>query len=47
MTEKMQAPERHWMELAIELAKMGRPYASPNPCVGAVLVKNGKKIGWG
>lgn len=47
MTEKMQAPERHWMELAIELAKRGRPYASPNPCVGAVLVKNGKKIGWG
>ena len=35
------------MELAIELAEQGRGKTSPNPFVGAVVVKEGKVIGTG
>ncbi len=35
------------MNLALKLAAKGRGYASPNPMVGAVLVKNGRIIGQG
>jgi diaminohydroxyphosphoribosylaminopyrimidine deaminase / 5-amino-6-(5-phosphoribosylamino)uracil reductase len=34
-----------WMKRALELARKGRP--SPNPHVGAVLVKNGELVGSG
>lgn len=36
-----------WMEEALALAELGRYTVSPNPMVGAVVVKNGKKIGEG
>jgi len=35
------------MKLALKLAAKGRGYASPNPMVGAVIVKNDKIIGQG
>ena len=35
------------MQKAFELAKRGEGFTSPNPCVGAVIVKNGKIIGEG
>lgn len=37
----------HYMSLAIELAKKGQGKTSPNPCVGAVIVKNGEIVGRG
>lgn len=39
--------ERKYMERAIELAKRARGFTSPNPMVGAVIVKDGKVIGEG
>lgn len=39
--------ERKYMELAIELAKKGCGFVTPNPMVGAVIVKDGKVIGKG
>ncbi len=39
--------DRKYMERAIELAKKGMGYTSPNPMVGAVIVKNGRIIGEG
>ncbi len=36
-----------YMQLAIELARRGRGRVSPNPLVGAVLVKNGRIVGRG
>ena len=36
-----------WMRLALSLAKRGEGKASPNPMVGAVLVKDGKLIAKG
>jgi diaminohydroxyphosphoribosylaminopyrimidine deaminase/5-amino-6-(5-phosphoribosylamino)uracil reductase len=35
------------MSLALRLAEKGRGTASPNPTVGAVLVKHGTIVGWG
>lgn len=35
------------MTLALRLAEKGRGTASPNPMVGAVLVKHGAIVGWG
>lgn len=39
--------DRTFMRRAIELARHGRPYASPNPMVGAVIVHDGRIIGEG
>src|ERR1035438_2697018 len=39
--------ERHYMRLALRLARRGYGVTSPNPMVGAVLVKGGKIIGRG
>lgn len=39
--------DEFFMERAIELAQRGRGMVSPNPMVGAVLVKDGKIIGEG
>ncbi len=36
-----------WMKRALALAERGRPHASPNPLVGAVVVRNGKVTGEG
>lgn len=39
--------DEQYMELALELAKKGLRHTSPNPMVGAVIVKNDKIIGQG
>ncbi|MBE6014181.1 MAG: bifunctional diaminohydroxyphosphoribosylaminopyrimidine deaminase/5-amino-6-(5-phosphoribosylamino)uracil reductase RibD [Lachnospiraceae bacterium] len=39
--------DREYMKRAIELAKKGEGFVSPNPKVGAVLVKDGQIIGEG
>ncbi len=36
-----------WMEAAIELARQGIGRTSPNPCVGAVIVRDGVAVGRG
>ncbi len=36
-----------WMDRALELARRGAALAHPNPTVGAVMVKNGRKVGEG
>jgi diaminohydroxyphosphoribosylaminopyrimidine deaminase/5-amino-6-(5-phosphoribosylamino)uracil reductase len=35
------------MQLALALAARGKGFTSPNPCVGAVVVKNGEVVGQG
>jgi diaminohydroxyphosphoribosylaminopyrimidine deaminase/5-amino-6-(5-phosphoribosylamino)uracil reductase len=39
--------DREWMRLALRLARRGYGHTSPNPMVGAVLVKTGRIIGQG
>ncbi|HWB02091.1 MAG TPA: bifunctional diaminohydroxyphosphoribosylaminopyrimidine deaminase/5-amino-6-(5-phosphoribosylamino)uracil reductase RibD [Verrucomicrobiales bacterium] len=40
--------DAHWMRLALTEARRGRGLTSPNPCVGAVIVKEGRLLasGW-
>ncbi|MFN3534282.1 MAG: bifunctional diaminohydroxyphosphoribosylaminopyrimidine deaminase/5-amino-6-(5-phosphoribosylamino)uracil reductase RibD [Desulfatiglandales bacterium] len=48
MTGKVRGDlDQYFMRLAIREAKKGRGKTSPNPCVGAVLVKDGSLIGKG
>lgn len=39
--------EKRYMERALQLAEKGRGSTSPNPMVGAVIVKNGEMVGEG
>ncbi len=39
--------DRHYMQMALELAAKARGRTSPNPMVGAVLVKGGEVVGKG
>ena len=39
--------DEHFMKIALELAAKGRGFTSPNPMVGAVIVKDGKIVGKG
>jgi diaminohydroxyphosphoribosylaminopyrimidine deaminase/5-amino-6-(5-phosphoribosylamino)uracil reductase len=39
--------DERWMRRALALAKKGKGWTSPNPCVGAVVVKNGRAVGEG
>ena len=39
--------DEKYMRMAIELAEKGRGRTSPNPLVGAVVVKDGRIIGQG
>ena len=39
--------DEHFMQMALEVAKQGRGYTSPNPLVGAVVVQNGVVVGRG
>ena len=39
--------DRHYMQLALELAERGAGHTSPNPMVGALLVKQGRIVGQG
>ena len=43
----MTTAHEHWMRRAILLADKGRPLASPNPLVGACLVKDGRLVAEG
>ena len=40
-------PDDHWMARAIALARRGLGRTSPNPAVGAVIVKGGRVVGEG
>jgi diaminohydroxyphosphoribosylaminopyrimidine deaminase/5-amino-6-(5-phosphoribosylamino)uracil reductase len=42
-----QMDHEYFMRIALKLAKKGQGYTSPNPMVGAVVVKNGKVVGRG
>ncbi len=46
--KKTQDEDERWMRRAITLAKRGQGKTGPNPCVGAVIVQDGKKVaeGW-
>ncbi len=39
--------DAHFMKMALDLAENGRGYTSPNPMVGAVVVKKGRVVGRG
>jgi diaminohydroxyphosphoribosylaminopyrimidine deaminase/5-amino-6-(5-phosphoribosylamino)uracil reductase len=39
--------DEYWMRRALRLAEKGRGWTSPNPMVGAVLVKDGRVVGEG
>ena len=39
--------DRHFMEMALELAAGGRGRTSPNPMVGAIAVRDGIIVGKG
>ena len=43
----MPGPREHFMRRAIELAYRGRGATAPNPCVGAVLVRDGAVVAEG
>lgn len=43
----MKRNDTYWMDRCLQLAKRGTGTVSPNPLVGAVIVKNGRKIGEG
>ena len=47
IAEKNPASDRDWMKRALQLAELGRGRTHPNPMVGAVVVKNGKRVGEG
>ena len=39
--------DRHFMNMALDLAAKGEGFTSPNPMVGAVVVKDGQVVGRG
>jgi len=43
----MEEEDRKYMRIALYLARLGKGFTSPNPMVGAVIVKNGRIIGTG
>ncbi|HSO56053.1 MAG TPA: hypothetical protein VL330_25665, partial [Actinomycetes bacterium] len=47
MAAAEQDPDEAWMARAVTLAEGGRGTVSPNPMVGAVLVKDGNVVGEG
>ena len=47
MQKGTQMTDEQYMRRAIELAKRGMGYTSPNPMVGAAIVKDGRIIGEG
>jgi diaminohydroxyphosphoribosylaminopyrimidine deaminase/5-amino-6-(5-phosphoribosylamino)uracil reductase len=47
MTRRDSSLDMSWMDLAFDLAEAGRYTVSPNPMVGAVLVKGGRVVGKG
>ncbi len=47
MADSSQDAELRWMNRALNLARRGEAQASPNPMVGAVLVRDGRIVGEG
>lgn len=47
MPADLSETDRHWMSLALEQARQGIGFTSPNPPVGAVIVADGELIGQG
>jgi diaminohydroxyphosphoribosylaminopyrimidine deaminase/5-amino-6-(5-phosphoribosylamino)uracil reductase len=45
--KKNQNPDERWMDRALSLARRGEALASPNPIVGAVIVRDGLVVGEG
>jgi diaminohydroxyphosphoribosylaminopyrimidine deaminase/5-amino-6-(5-phosphoribosylamino)uracil reductase len=43
----MSGADLHFMRLALELARKGLGRTAPNPCVGAVIVRDGQIVGTG
>jgi len=43
----MGSGDQDWMRRALSLARRALGRTSPNPAVGAVLVRNGEMVGWG
>jgi diaminohydroxyphosphoribosylaminopyrimidine deaminase/5-amino-6-(5-phosphoribosylamino)uracil reductase len=43
----MDKNDQHFMKVALDLARKGLGRTSPNPCVGAVIVRKGKIVGQG
>lgn len=43
----MQDHDSFWIDYSLKLAALGKGHVSPNPLVGSVIVKDGKKIGEG
>ena len=39
--------DRQYMQMALEMAALGKGYTNPNPMVGAVIVKDGQVIAKG
>jgi diaminohydroxyphosphoribosylaminopyrimidine deaminase/5-amino-6-(5-phosphoribosylamino)uracil reductase len=44
MTNVAQRTDAEWMEVVLELAAQGEALASPNPLVGAVVVRDGQEV---
>src|SRR5271167_4447420 len=47
MASKFSRDDEKWISRALALAHRGRALASPNPMVGAILVRNGRLVGYG
>lgn len=47
MSQPNPESDQHWMSLALEQARLGIGFTSPNPPVGAVIVSDGRVIGQG
>jgi diaminohydroxyphosphoribosylaminopyrimidine deaminase/5-amino-6-(5-phosphoribosylamino)uracil reductase len=47
MTSRLPTDAAKWMARALALARRGEGLASPNPMVGAILVRNGRRVGQG
>ena len=43
----IQPKDKSYLEMAYGLAEKARGWASPNPYVGAVIVRGGGIVGWG
>lgn len=43
----VQDTDEHWMRQALVLARKGSGFVHPNPLVGAVLVRDGQRVGYG
>lgn len=47
MSAEAELTDEHWMGIALEEARRGVGRTSPNPAVGAVIVRDGRQIGAG